>query len=66
MVRERRPRQHPLFLRAFRTYLQFVNSGLYFRKEHIIGLENVPVDGTPVVVVRVLEALITVAKDTEE
>jgi 1-acyl-sn-glycerol-3-phosphate acyltransferase len=51
MSRERKPRQHSLFLKAFRTYLQFVNSGLYFRKEHIIGLENVPVDGTPVVVV---------------
>ena len=51
MRKERKPRQHSLFLKAFRTYLQFVNSGLYFRKEHIIGLENVPVDGTPLVVV---------------
>lgn len=51
MRKERKPRQHPLFLKAFRTYLQFVNSGLYFRKEHIIGLENVPIDGTPLVVV---------------
>ena len=31
--------------------MQYVNSGLYFRKEHIVGLENVPADGTPVVVV---------------
>ena len=45
------PRDHSLFLKTFRTYLQYVNSGLYFRREHIIGLENVPVDGTPVVVV---------------
>ena len=45
------PREHSLFLKAFRTYLQYVNSWLYFRKEHIIGLENVPADGTPVVVV---------------
>ena len=45
------PRDHSLFLKAFRIYLQYVNSGLYFRKEHIIGLENVPVDGTPCVVV---------------
>ena len=51
MTRERKPRQHSLFLKAFRAYLQFVNSGLYFRKEHILGLENVPIDGTPVVVV---------------
>ena len=38
-------------MKAFRVYLQYVNSGLYFRKEHILGLENVPVDGTPCVVV---------------
>ena len=38
-------------IKAFRAYLQFVNSGLYFRKEHVIGLENVPANGTPVVVV---------------
>ena len=48
---KRTPRDHSLFLKAFRLYLQYVNSGLYFRKEHIIGLENVPVDGTPCVVV---------------
>ena len=32
------PRDHSLFLKAFRAYLQFVNSGLYFKKEHILGL----------------------------
>ena len=46
-----KPREHSLFLKAFRKYIQFVNSGLYFRKEHVIGLENVPVNGTPLVVV---------------
>lgn len=51
MEKKLRPREHSLFLKAFRTYLQYVNSGLYFRKEHILGLENVPADGTPVVVV---------------
>ena len=51
MRKRRTPRDHSLFLKAFRAYLQYVNSGLYFRKEHIIGLENVPADGTPVVVV---------------
>ena len=45
------PREHPWFLKAFRTYLQFVNSGMYFRKEHVIGLENVPANGVPVVLV---------------
>ena len=50
-MKPRTPREHPLFLKAFRSYLQFVNSGLYFRKEHVIGLENVPANGTPVVIV---------------
>ena len=50
-MKPRTPREHPLFLKAFRTYLQFVNSGLYFRKEHVLGLENVPANGTPVVIV---------------
>ena len=45
------PRDHSLILKAFRTYLQFVNSGLYFKKEHVIGLENVPVNGTPTIIV---------------
>ena len=45
------PREHPWFLKAFRTYLQYVNSGMYFRKEHVIGLENVPANGTPIVLV---------------
>ena len=51
MEKELKPRDHNLLLKAFRYYLQFVNSGLYFRKEHMVGLENVPVNGTPCVVV---------------
>lgn len=50
-MRNRKPREHSLFLKAFRSYLQYVNSGLYFRKEHVLGLENVPANGTPVIVV---------------
>lgn len=46
-----KPREHSLFLKAFRAYLQYVNSGMYFRKEHIIGIENVPANGTPLVLV---------------
>lgn len=45
------PRDHSLFLKAFRAYLQYVNSWMYFRKEHVVGIENVPINGTPVVVV---------------
>ena len=51
MKKELKPRDHNLILKAFRYYLQFVNSGLYFRKEHMVGIENVPVNGTPCVVV---------------
>ena len=51
MKKELKPRDHNLLLKAFRYYLQFVNSGLYFRKEHMVGIENVPVNGTPCVVV---------------
>ncbi len=51
MSKELKPRDHNLLLKAFRYYLQFVNSGLYFRKEHMVGIENVPVNGTPCVVV---------------
>ena len=48
---KKNPREHSLFLKAFRAYLQFVNSGMYFKKEHVIGLENVPVNGTPTIIV---------------
>lgn len=50
-MRRNKPREHSLFLKAFRAYLQYVNSGLYFRKEHVLGLENVPTNGTPLIVV---------------
>ena len=46
-----KPRDHNLLLKAFRIYLQFVNSGLYFRKEHLVGIEKVPIDGTPLIIV---------------
>ena len=51
MEKKLKPRDHNLILKAFRYYLQFVNSGLYFRKEHMVGIENIPVNGTPTVVV---------------
>ena len=50
-MKRNNPREHSLLIKAFRAYLQFVNSGLYFKKEHVIGLENVPVNGTPTVIV---------------
>lgn len=51
MNKDKRPRDHSLLLKAFRSYLQYVNSRLYFRKEHFVNMENVPKNGTPVVVV---------------
>lgn len=51
MKRDLKPRDHGLLLKAFRSYLQFVNSWLYFRKEHVVGIEKVPVNGTPLVIV---------------
>lgn len=48
---DKKPRDHSLLIKAFRAYVQFVNSGLYFKKEHVIGLENVPVNGTPTIIV---------------
>ena len=50
-MKRRTPREHSLLLKAFRGWLQFVNSGLYFKKEHLLGLENVPVNGTPTIIV---------------
>ena len=51
MEKNRTPRDHSLLLKAFRSYLQYVNSRLYFRKEYVVNKENVPENGTPVVVV---------------
>lgn len=51
MNKIRKPREHSLFIKGFRSYIQYVNSSLYFHKEHVVGLENVPVNGTPMVVV---------------
>lgn len=45
------PRDHGMLVKAFRAYVQYVNSGLYFRKEHVLGLENVPANGTPCIIV---------------
>ena len=51
MKKELKPRDHNLLLKGLRLYFQFVNSGLYFRKEHLVGIEKVPIDGTPLVIV---------------
>ena len=39
-MKKSNPREHSLLLKAFRAYLQFVNSGLYFKKEHVLAEET--------------------------
>lgn len=51
MKKALKPRDHGLSVKAFRAYVKYVNSGLYFRKEHVLGLENVPANGTPCIIV---------------
>ena len=51
MKKDLKPRDHNFLLKGLRLYFQFVNSGLYFRKEHLVGIEKVPIDGTPLVIV---------------
>ncbi|MBP3455311.1 MAG: 1-acyl-sn-glycerol-3-phosphate acyltransferase [Alistipes sp.] len=46
-----KPRKMGVLHRMFHFYVDFINSRLYFRKVHTIGLENMPEDGTPVVLV---------------
>ena len=47
----RKPREHSFILRIFRTYLRYANSLLYFRKEHMVDRENIPENGTPIVLI---------------
>lgn len=47
----RKPRDHSFILKLFRTYLRYANSLLYFRKEHLVDRENVPENGTPILLV---------------
>ena len=35
----------------FRTYIHFIHNLVYYRKFHVIGKENIPPKGTPVVIV---------------
>jgi 1-acyl-sn-glycerol-3-phosphate acyltransferase len=35
----------------FRTYVQFIHNQIFYKKYHILGKENIPPKGTPVVIV---------------
>ncbi|MDR2681307.1 MAG: 1-acyl-sn-glycerol-3-phosphate acyltransferase [Tannerella sp.] len=37
--------------RSFRAYLRFVHDKLFYRRVHVIGAENIPPDGVPVLIV---------------
>lgn len=50
-MRLRKPREHSFILRVFRGYLRYANSLLYFRREHMVDRENIPENGTPIVLV---------------
>jgi len=40
-----------LFFKAFRAYVQFFHDKIYYRKTHVINLENIPANGTPLIIV---------------
>jgi 1-acyl-sn-glycerol-3-phosphate acyltransferase len=40
-----------LIYRSFRAYLRLIHNRFFYRKTHCIGAENVPADGTPVLIV---------------
>lgn len=50
-MKKRKPRDHSFLLKVFRVYLRYANSLLYFRREHMVDRENVPENGTPIVLV---------------
>lgn len=40
-----------LFYSVFKKYLRFTHHKIYYRKVHAIGMENIPADGTPLLIV---------------
>ena len=46
-----KPRRRQRWATAFRKYVDFINKNLYWRRVHAEGIENMPPDGNPVVLV---------------
>ena len=46
-----KPRRRQRWAAAFRNYVDFLNKNLYWRRVHAEGIENMPADGNPVVLV---------------
>lgn len=51
MDNELKPRRQKFYYSLFRRYVSFINSRFYFRRVHTVGIENMPKDGNPVVLV---------------
>ena len=49
MVKRKKSRQGLLY-RAFRAYLRFVHDRFFYRKSYRLNIENIPSDGTPVLI----------------
>lgn len=48
---EQQPRKRQLWATMFRRYVSFINSKIYFRRVHTLGLDRLPEDGNPIVLV---------------
>lgn len=46
-----KPREPKFYYSIFKRYVNFINSRFYYRHIHAVGIENMPKDGTPVVLV---------------
>lgn len=48
---EMKPRRRQRWATAFRKYVDFINKNIYWRRVHAEGIENMPPDGNPIVLV---------------
>lgn len=51
MGNEMKPRRRQRWATAFRKYVDFINKNIYWRRVHAEGIENMPADGNPIVLV---------------
>ena len=50
MVKKEKSKQGFIY-RSFRAYVRFVHDKFFYRMVHFTGTENIPADGTPVLIV---------------
>lgn len=41
----------PIVYKVFKSYLRFLHNNVYYKKTHIVNPENIPADGTPLLIV---------------